>query len=85
VLWYGDTAHLEIPWIRIYRDFVTRMISQVNNNLRCYDLSIELSHTIMEALTLYYVEQVNVMCTSLGFCELAFSTGVKSLVGIRIV
>ena len=45
---------------------------QVNNNLRCYDLSIDLSHTIMEALTIYYEEQVFIICALLEFyliCE----------------
>lgn len=45
--------------------------AMVNNNLRCYDLSMELSSNVMEALTPYYAEQVNFEDTCKGFLEVA--------------
>eukprot|EP01018_Ginkgo_biloba_P039554 Gb_09867 [translate_table: standard] len=43
----------------------------VNNNLRCYDLAMELSSSTMESLTPYYAEQVNFEDTCKGFLEVA--------------
>ncbi|GLJ11406.1 hypothetical protein SUGI_0166340 [Cryptomeria japonica] len=43
----------------------------VNNNLRCYDLAMDLSSSTMEALTPYYAEQVNFEDTCKGFLEVA--------------
>lgn len=43
----------------------------INNNLRCYDLAIELSNSIVEALPQNYAEQVNFEDTCKGFLEVA--------------
>lgn len=43
----------------------------INNNLRCYDLAMELSSGIMEALPPNYAEQVNFEDTCKGFLEVA--------------
>ncbi|KAL5720288.1 SNARE-binding exocyst subunit S6 [Ranunculus cassubicifolius] len=43
----------------------------INNNLRCYDLAMELSSGIMEALPQNYAEQVNFEDTCKGFLEVA--------------
>eukprot|EP00249_Psilotum_nudum_P022154 c28394_g1_i1 orf=59-2332(+) len=47
------------------------LCAMVNNNLRCYDLAMELSSNVMEALTPYYAEQVNFEDTCKGFSEVA--------------
>lgn len=47
------------------------LCAMVNNNLRCYDLAMELSSSTMEALTSYYAEQVNFEDTCKGFLEVA--------------
>jgi len=47
------------------------LCAMVNNNLRCYDLAMELSSSTMEALTPYYAEQVNFEDTCKGFLEVA--------------
>ncbi|KAB5529982.1 hypothetical protein DKX38_020063 [Salix brachista] len=44
---------------------------QVNNNLRCYDLAMELSSSTIEALPQNYAEQVNFEDTCKGFLEVA--------------
>ncbi|KAH8480237.1 hypothetical protein H0E87_030477 [Populus deltoides] len=44
---------------------------QINNNLRCYDLAMELSNSTMEALPQNYAEQVNFEDTCKGFLEVA--------------
>jgi hypothetical protein len=41
---------------------------QINNNLRCYDLAMELSNSTMEALPQNYAEQVTYMITFICFC-----------------
>ncbi|KAK3155290.1 hypothetical protein QOZ80_2BG0201290 [Eleusine coracana subsp. coracana] len=43
----------------------------INNNLRCYELSSELSSSILEALPQNYAEQVNFEDTCKGFLEVA--------------
>ncbi|KAF5942502.1 hypothetical protein HYC85_020144 [Camellia sinensis] len=43
----------------------------VNNNLRCYDLAMELSNSTLEALPQNYAEQVNFEDTCKGFLEVA--------------
>ncbi|OAE20162.1 hypothetical protein AXG93_3818s1610 [Marchantia polymorpha subsp. ruderalis] len=47
------------------------LCAMVNNNVRCYDLAMELSNNVMEALTPYYAEQVNFEDTCKGFLEIA--------------
>ncbi|MCO5584340.1 hypothetical protein L7F22_038264 [Adiantum nelumboides] len=55
------------------------LCAMVNNNWRCYELSTELSNTIMQALTPYYEEQVNFEDTCKGFLEVA-KEGVQQIV-----
>ncbi|XP_027094630.1 exocyst complex component SEC6 isoform X2 [Coffea arabica] len=43
----------------------------INNNLRCYDLAMELSSSTIEALPPNYAEQVNFEDTCKGFLEVA--------------
>ncbi|KNA18126.1 hypothetical protein SOVF_073680 [Spinacia oleracea] len=43
----------------------------INNNLRCYDLAMELSNSTLEALPQNYAEQVNFEDTCKGFLEVA--------------
>jgi exocyst complex component 3 len=43
----------------------------INNNLRCYELSSELSSSTLEALSENYAEQVNFEDTCKGFLEVA--------------
>ncbi|KAB1209319.1 Exocyst complex component SEC6 [Morella rubra] len=47
------------------------LCAMVNNNLRCYDLAMELSTSTMEALPQNYAEQVNFEDTCKGFLEVA--------------
>ncbi|CAM6087311.1 unnamed protein product [Calypogeia fissa] len=53
----------------------------VNNNVRCYDLALDLSNNVMEALTPYYAEQVNFEDTCKGFLEIA-KEGVQQTVSV---
>ncbi|KAH7293859.1 hypothetical protein KP509_28G045700 [Ceratopteris richardii] len=55
------------------------LCAMVNNNWRCYELSTELSNTILQALTPYYEEQVNFEDTCKGFLEVA-KEGVQQIV-----
>ncbi|PSS31680.1 Exocyst complex component like [Actinidia chinensis var. chinensis] len=43
----------------------------INNNLRCYDLAMELSNSILETLPQNYAEQINFEDTFKGFLEVA--------------
>ncbi|XP_059452884.1 exocyst complex component SEC6 isoform X2 [Corylus avellana] len=47
------------------------LCAMVNNNLRCYDLAMELSNSTTEALPQNYAEQVNFEDTCKGFLEVA--------------
>ncbi|XP_058096627.1 exocyst complex component SEC6-like isoform X2 [Magnolia sinica] len=47
------------------------LCAMINNNLRCYDLALELSNSTMEALPPNYAEQVNFEDTCKGFHEVA--------------
>ncbi|XP_031260375.1 exocyst complex component SEC6 [Pistacia vera] len=47
------------------------LCAMINNNLRCYDLAMELSTSTMEALPSNYAEQVNFEDTCKGFLEVA--------------
>ncbi|XP_050269235.1 exocyst complex component SEC6 [Quercus robur] len=47
------------------------LCAMINNNLRCYDLAMELSNSTMEALPQNYAEQVNFEDTCKGFLEFA--------------
>lgn len=47
------------------------LCAMVNNNIRCYNLGMDLSNNLMEALTPYYAEQVNFDDTCKGFLEVA--------------
>ncbi|KAM3243675.1 hypothetical protein ACQJBY_055552 [Aegilops geniculata] len=50
---------------------VRSFLSLINNNLRCYELSSELSSSTLEALPPNYAEQVNFEDTCKGFLEVA--------------
>lgn len=47
------------------------LCAMINNNLRCYDLAMELSSSTIEALPPNYAEQVNFEDTCKGFLEVA--------------
>ncbi|XP_073010265.1 exocyst complex component SEC6 [Typha latifolia] len=47
------------------------LCAMINNNLRCYELSTELSNSTMEALPQNYAEQVNFEDTCKGFLDVA--------------
>ncbi|EPS57702.1 hypothetical protein M569_17115, partial [Genlisea aurea] len=47
------------------------LCATINNNLRCYDLSMELSSSVLEALPQNYAEQINFEDTCKGFLEVA--------------
>ncbi|CAK9173974.1 unnamed protein product [Ilex paraguariensis] len=47
------------------------LCAMINNNLRCYDLAMELSTSTIEALPQSYAEQVNFEDTCKGFLEVA--------------
>ncbi|PPS09420.1 hypothetical protein GOBAR_AA11226 [Gossypium barbadense] len=47
------------------------LCAMINNNLRCYDLALELSNSIIEALPQNYADQVNFEDTCKGFLEVA--------------
>ncbi|XP_021763921.1 exocyst complex component SEC6-like [Chenopodium quinoa] len=47
------------------------LCAMINNNLRCYDLAMELSNSTLEALPQNYAEQVNFEDTCKGFLEVA--------------
>ncbi|MED6222764.1 SNARE-binding exocyst subunit S6 [Stylosanthes scabra] len=47
------------------------LCAMINNNLRCYDLAMELSNSTIEALPHNYAEQVNFEDTCKGFLEVA--------------
>ncbi|KAF3447349.1 hypothetical protein FNV43_RR12535 [Rhamnella rubrinervis] len=47
------------------------LCAMINNNLRCYDLAMELSNSTMEALPRNYAEQINLEDTCKGFLEVA--------------
>ncbi|CAB4277911.1 unnamed protein product [Prunus armeniaca] len=53
------------------RDLKNLLQKLVNNNLRCYDLAMELSNSTLEALPQNYAEQVNFEDTCKGFLEVA--------------
>ncbi|GER47909.1 exocyst complex component SEC6 [Striga asiatica] len=50
------------------------LCAMINNNLRCYDLAMELSSSTLEALPPNYAEQVNFEDTCKGFLEVAKET-----------
>ncbi|GLU06868.1 hypothetical protein SLE2022_238570 [Rubroshorea leprosula] len=47
------------------------LCATINNNLRCYDLALELSNSIIEALPPSYADQVTFEDTCKGFLEVA--------------
>ncbi|KAI3919944.1 hypothetical protein MKW98_001200 [Papaver atlanticum] len=47
------------------------LCAMINNNLRCYDLAMELSSSTIEALPQNYADQVNFEDTCKGFLEVA--------------
>ncbi|KAH7568137.1 hypothetical protein JRO89_XS07G0245600 [Xanthoceras sorbifolium] len=47
------------------------LCAMINNNLRCYDLAMELSNSTIEALPPNYAEQVNFEDTCKGFLDVA--------------
>ncbi|KAG9157592.1 hypothetical protein Leryth_023891 [Lithospermum erythrorhizon] len=47
------------------------LCAMINNNLRCYDLAMELSSSTLEALPENYADQVNFEDTCKGFLEVA--------------
>ncbi|KMZ56807.1 Exocyst complex component SEC6 [Zostera marina] len=52
-------------------DALEHLCAMVNNNLRCHELSAELSNTILEALPENYAEQINFEDACKGFLEVA--------------
>ncbi|XP_024516552.1 exocyst complex component SEC6 isoform X2 [Selaginella moellendorffii] len=64
----AERHRLEEPAAEIGLEAICAM---VNNNIRCHDLSLELSGNIMESLAPYYAEQVNFEDTCKGFLEVA--------------
>ncbi|KAL1540546.1 SNARE-binding exocyst subunit S6 [Salvia divinorum] len=50
---------------------IEALCAMINNNLRCYDLAMELSSSTLEALPQNYAEQVNFEDTCKGFLEVA--------------
>ncbi|XP_048131260.1 exocyst complex component SEC6 isoform X3 [Rhodamnia argentea] len=65
----AERQRLEEPASEIGLESLCAM--QINNNLRCYDLAMELSNSTMEALPQNYAEQVNFEDTCKGFLEVA--------------
>ncbi|XP_076901020.1 exocyst complex component SEC6-like isoform X2 [Bidens hawaiensis] len=47
------------------------LCAMINNNLRCYDLAMELGSSTIEALSEYYADQVDFDDTCKGFLEVA--------------
>lgn len=64
----AEKKRLEEPASEIGLEPICAMI---NNNLRCYDLAMELASSTIEALTEAYAEQVNFEDTCKGFLEVA--------------
>ncbi|WMV27133.1 hypothetical protein MTR67_020518 [Solanum verrucosum] len=64
----AERKRLEEPASEIGLESLCAMI---NNNLRCYDLAMELSSSTLEALPQNYAEQVNFEDTCKGFLEVA--------------
>ncbi|KAG8383031.1 hypothetical protein BUALT_Bualt05G0142000 [Buddleja alternifolia] len=64
----AERQRLEEPASEIGLEALCAMI---NNNLRCYDLAMELSSSTLEALPQNYSEQVNFEDTCKGFLEVA--------------
>ncbi|KAL8514219.1 hypothetical protein ACS0TY_013372 [Phlomoides rotata] len=64
----AERQRLEEPASEIGLEALCAMI---NNNLRCYDLAMELSSSTLEALPQNYAEQVNFEDTCKGFLEVA--------------
>ncbi|XP_042514334.1 exocyst complex component SEC6 [Macadamia integrifolia] len=64
----AERKRLEEPATEIGLEPICAMI---NNNLRCYDLAMELSNSTLEALSQNYAEQVNFEDTCKGFLEVA--------------
>ncbi|KAF5784694.1 putative exocyst complex component EXOC3/Sec6 [Helianthus annuus] len=64
----AEKKRLEEPASEIGLEPICAMI---NNNLRCYDLAMELASSTLEALTENYAEQVNFEDTCKGFLEVA--------------
>lgn len=64
----AEKKRLEEPASEIGLEPICAMI---NNNLRCYDLAMELASSTIEALTETYAEQVNFEDTCKGFLEVA--------------
>ncbi|OWM65758.1 hypothetical protein CDL15_Pgr015182 [Punica granatum] len=64
----AERQRLEEPASDIGLESICAMI---NNNLRCYDLAMELSTSTLEALPQNYAEQVNFEDTCKGFLEVA--------------
>lgn len=64
----AEKKRLEEPASEIGLESICAMI---NNNLRCYDLAMELASSTIEALSENYAEQVNFEDTCKGFLEVA--------------
>ncbi|CAN4122176.1 unnamed protein product [Withania somnifera] len=64
----AERKRLEEPASEIGLESLCAMI---NNNLRCYDLAMELSSSTLEALPPNYADQVNFEDTCKGFLEVA--------------
>ena len=75
--WYANFSRLGLKWSNLlFSNYITIYILlviihlQINNNLRCYDLAMELSDSILETLPQNYAEQV--FFVTLLHCILAF-------------
>ncbi|KAJ4705272.1 Exocyst complex component SEC6 [Melia azedarach] len=55
------------------------LCATINNNLRCYDLAMELSNSTIEALPPNYAEQVNFEDTCKGFLEVAKESVIQTV------
>lgn len=67
----AERRRLEEPASEIGLEILCAMI---NNNLRCYELSAELSNSTLEALPQNYADQINFEDTCKGFLEVAKET-----------
>ncbi|KAG6488768.1 hypothetical protein ZIOFF_046789 [Zingiber officinale] len=72
----AERHRLEEPASEIGLEPICAMI---NNNLRCHELSMELSNSIIEALPQNYAEQVNFEDTCKGFLDVAKFESVLTL------
>jgi hypothetical protein len=74
-------------------DLTIFMFMQVNSNYKCHELALELSNSVMEALTPYYAEQVgSALKHTLAysglmgyFCSLIYSKFPRCVANTRLI